>query len=646
MRPNPSLRPAALVAAMCVLFSTVVTPAATADTGTVINGLSQPVYSLSNAIVNAVWIETGLDLNGDGRIDRAMVDIIRPGETAGRKVPTIMDASPYYHSSGRGNESEKKTDYDSQGRLGKFPLFLDNYFVPRGYAVALLDLAGTARAVGCNDVGGRSDIASARAYMDWIGGRAKGYDSASGGRQVTADWAAPAVGMIGKSWDGTIANGVAATGVPELKTIVPEGAISSWYDYQRGDGVGNRTPTYLANLVEMRPRAGCDGVKNALTRGAPANGNMTGMWRERDYVKDAAKVKAAVFVVHGQGDLNVKTIHWGQWLDALPRSTPRKVWLSQAGHVDPFDFRRKEWVETLHRWYDHWLLGVDNGIMKEPLLTVERAPDKWSEDATYPPSGTEPTALYPQAGSTNGLGGLSAKGPATGDATATFTDNGRGSEFTWARNPGSAVGDRVLFNSGRLEKDLRISGVGSITAAVTPSSRTAHLSVALVDYGPATIRAYRSKGEGITTLNTKSCWGEKRPGDDGCYRDTRTTSEQVDTEVFARGWADLANHRTLDSDSPLTPGQRVTMTFRISAVDHVIPAGHQFAVIIGGTDSPYIPAPSRPGGIKVHLDATKVTLPLVGGVASFQTTPMPLLSEGRFPAPEPGFEDRVHLLRP
>ena len=43
--------------------------------------------------------------------------------------------------------------------------------------------------------------------------------------------------MIGKSWDGTIANGVAATGVEGLKTIVPISAISSWYDYTatRGD---------------------------------------------------------------------------------------------------------------------------------------------------------------------------------------------------------------------------------------------------------------------------------------------------------------------------------------------------------------------------------------------------------------------------
>ena len=43
--------------------------------------------------------------------------------------------------------------------------------------------------------------------------------------------------MIGKSYDGTLANGVAATGVDGLKTIVPISAISAWYNYSRTGGV-------------------------------------------------------------------------------------------------------------------------------------------------------------------------------------------------------------------------------------------------------------------------------------------------------------------------------------------------------------------------------------------------------------------------
>ena len=58
--------------------------------------------------------------------------------------------------------------------------------------------------------------------------------------------------MIGKSYDGTLANAAAATGVDGLTTIVPISAISSWYDYTRSNGViqrGGSYPSSLANTV-------------------------------------------------------------------------------------------------------------------------------------------------------------------------------------------------------------------------------------------------------------------------------------------------------------------------------------------------------------------------------------------------------------
>ena len=124
---------------------------------------SRPVYSYDNAIREAVWVDTGLDGDSDGRTDRVAVDIVRPREPAaqGRKIPVIMDASPYYSCCGRGNESQRKT-YDANGNVVQMPLFYDNYFVPRGYAFVAVDLAGTNRSDGCVDVGGRSDVQSAQ----------------------------------------------------------------------------------------------------------------------------------------------------------------------------------------------------------------------------------------------------------------------------------------------------------------------------------------------------------------------------------------------------------------------------------------------------------------------------------------------------
>lgn len=578
------------------------------------DGVSQPVHT-APPLRETIWVETGLDRDRDGRTDRVAADIVRPAEPASRdqQVPVIMDASPYYSCCGRGNETELKT-YDKQGRPVGFPLFYDNYFVPRGYATVLVDLAGTNRSEGCVDVGARSDVASAKAVIDWLNGRAKGFDSATGGNPVSADWTSGNVGMIGKSYDGTIANGVAATGVEGLRTIVPIGAISSWYDYYRSDGAAFKfDPAGLANNVEEGGRPDCGHVKQELTSGAPANGDRTPMWEARDYVPDANKVKASVFAVHGLGDLNVKMIEFGQWWEALAAdNVPRKVWLSQTGHVDPFDFRRATWVNTLHRWFDHWLLDVDNGIDREPAASIERAPEQWVDEPTWSGERGKRTTLWPRLGEVAGLGGLG-RTPAAGDATAAFTDDPELSEFTWAEHPDQASPARLLFSTAPLRDDLRLAGMGSVRVSATPSTPTAHLSAMVVDYGPATTRDYLGSGEGIRTLQTESCWGRDRQGDDACYRDTETTTSQVDYEIVARGWADLANHESLSEQTPLRPGERYTMDFRLAPTDHVVPAGHRLALIIGGTDGAFVDAPEQPGGLNIALKPTSVGLPIVGG---------------------------------
>jgi len=246
-----------------------------------------------------VWVDTGIDGDGDGKPDRVAADIVRPEEpaAAGQKIPVIMDASPYFSCCGRGNENEVKT-YDSAGRPVGFPLYYDNYFVPRGDAVVLVDLAGTNRSKGCADVGAASDVGSAKAVIDWLNGRAQGFTAVSGGTAVTPNWTNGSVGMIGKSYDGTIADGVAATGVAGLKTIVPISAISSWYDYYNADGVsfGEGGPADLAETVEQgNGGQNCSTENSKLVQGAPGNGDVTAAWNARDYVTNVANVHASVF---------------------------------------------------------------------------------------------------------------------------------------------------------------------------------------------------------------------------------------------------------------------------------------------------------------------------------------------------------------
>ncbi|MBY8884470.1 Xaa-Pro dipeptidyl-peptidase [Streptomyces sp. PTM05] len=586
------------------------------DTGT------QPVYSYSNAIRQSVWVDTGIDGDHDGKTDRVAADIIRPSEPAakGQKVPVIMDASPYYSCCGRGNENQLKT-YDKNGNPVQFPLYYDNYFVPRGYAVVLVDLAGTNRSDGCVDVGGPSDVTSAKAVIDWLNGRAKGYTTRTGTTAAQASWSNGSVGMIGKSWDGTIANGVAATGVDGLKTIVDISGISSWYDYYFAQGAAlyDGGPDELASEVESSAaQSKCSAEEQALRDGAPRDGDWTSAWQQRDYVADAAKVKASVFVAQGLEDLNVRTKNFGQWWDALAaHGVQRKIWLSQTGHVDPFDYRRSAWVDTLHQWFDHYLMGVDNGIQNQPMADIERTPDHWTTDAVWPPSGTTTTPLSLDPGTTNGLGALSTTPPASGSAE-TYTDNPKQSEDDWSAQVDQATSDKVAFTTGPLKQDLRLSGSGTVTLTATSSTTSAHLSAVLVDLGPATIRNYEDDGEGITTLTTRSCWGDSTPGDSACFLDTAADTENVGYTVFSRGWADLGHYASLDKGVSLTPGKPYTITLQLAASDHVVPAGHRLALIVAGTDNGLIVAPPSTPTIKLDLSGSHANLPLVGGVSQLR----------------------------
>ncbi|MEU5400090.1 Xaa-Pro dipeptidyl-peptidase [Streptomyces sp. NPDC005963] len=617
-------------------------PAPGTDRGDAERQESRPIHSYENAIRESVWVDIRLDGDGDGKNDRVAVDVVRPSEPAGRgqRIPVIMDASPYYACCGRGNETQRKT-YDAAGRPVQIPLYYDNYFVPRGYAFAAVDLSGTNRSDGCVDIGGTHDIQSGKAVVDWLNGRARGYTSRTGTELASADWSTGDTAMIGKSFDGAIANGVAATGVEGLKTVVPIGALSSWYDYYfaRGAPLFDSGPDWLAeNIESASARARCQAVKKRLIEDAPRTGDDTPLWHERDYVRSAHQVTASVFAVHGMQDLNVRGKHFGQWWDALAaEGVERKVWLSQVGHVDPFDFRRAEWVKTLHRWFDHHLLGYDNGIDDEPMADIERAPDQWTTDRHWPPRSTKATAVRPAPGAQPGVGTLSLR-PAGPGARETFTDDPTQHEIDWAAAVDRPTPAKVGFVSRPLSRPLRLSGSGTVTVTATPTTTSAHLSAVLVDLGPAVIRDYAAEGEGITTLPQRSCWGASTVGDSACFKETAAHTKAVEQTVFSRGWADLGHHADSGRELPLAPGKPHTITLDLHATDQVVPAGHRLALIVAGTDRHLIEPPATTGTLTLDLARTSARLPVVGGSAAFaRATGGPVLT----PAPSETLPDAV-----
>ncbi|GAA2873560.1 Xaa-Pro dipeptidyl-peptidase [Streptosporangium fragile] len=612
------------------------------------NNETQPVHSRAEALTETVFVEVaGVDSDADGLPDRVAVDIMRPKETAsGLKVPVIMEASPYY--AGGNDVANHVVDLDGSdpagmeyrrnkfddlrdemfgtddGRAARavappFRGYYDNYFVPRGYAIALVENLGSGRATGCPTTGLDNETAGPKAVIDWLNGRARGFDAA--GNEVRADWSTGNVGMIGVSYNGTLPNAVAATGVKGLKAIVPIAAISSWYDYYRANG-GVLAPggyqgedaDVLARYVLTRQDAeqACGALVDRIEAEQDrVTGDYSDFWDRRNYLNDVRKVRAAVFLVHGLNDWNVKTKQAVQWWDALAeRGVPRKIWLHQGAHFNPFSFagRNAEWLRQLHRWFDFHLYGLRNGIMDEPQADVEFGPGQWAQHASWPLPGTRDVRLHLAAGTGGGNGTLSRE-RARGRAVESFVDQNARTAEQLAENAAATDPNRLAYLSAPLTADARLSGTPRVEVrAAFRGGRSPYLTALLVDYG-TDARAYGDVAYGATPV----CYGEGVPGDTGCARLAEHVTVTAPYKIITRGWLDVRNRRSDSRTHLLSEGRFYDFRFDLQPNDYVVKAGHRIGVVLISTDRDFTLRLPAGTGVSVEPGASSVTLPLVGG---------------------------------
>lgn len=619
------LAPALPLAVITTLAAGTVPPAAAAPPPAIVveDGATQPVFSRADAIVETVFVEVaGVDSDADGAPDRVAVDIMRPRETErGLKVPVILEASPYYAG---GNDDVAFHDVDIDGEDARampttardklkmlreagvtadaaepFDGYYDNYFVPRGYAVALVESLGTGRSTGCPTTGDRNETLGPKAVIDWLNGRARGFSP--DGTPVRADWSTGNVGMIGVSYNGTLPNAVATTGVKGLKTIVPIAAISSWYDYYRANG-GVLAPggyqgedaDVLARYVLTREngRQVCGDLIDRIEQEQDrTTGDYSPFWDARNYLNDVRNVRASVFLVHGLNDWNVKTKQAAQWWHALQRNgVPRKIWLSQGAHTSPLNVRPEEWMRQLHAWFDHWLHGIRNGIMREPQADVEIAPGRWVTHRSWPPPGTLPLSAP-----------LGRKG------TDAFTDQRTRTAQELAAAPETPDDNRLAYLSPVLEHDVRISGTPTIEVRASfTDGRSPYLTALLVDYGTDT----RTDGA-LRRTGEEYCYGEGVPGDTGCVPRYEYVTAEAPFKIVSRGWLDVRNRHRPDRTDPITPGRAYDFRWDLQPQDYVFKAGHRIGVVLISTDYEYTlryPPGTRvtvwPGRSRLHLPVT------------------------------------------
>ncbi|CCH29592.1 Xaa-Pro dipeptidyl-peptidase [Actinosynnema sp. NPDC047251] len=537
------------------------------------------------AVEERVFVESTVDSDHDGRPDRIALDIARPAGTG--RYPVVFEHSPY--RTGLGSPPMYQVNVDRLPQEGLFgaaaggrgavrvaspnlPGWLDDYFVPRGYAVVLGHSIGTGASEGCPTSGDQQEALAGKAVVDWLNGRARGTDSA--GRAVTASWSSGSVGMTGISYNGTLPNMVATTGVAGLKTIVPIAAQSSWYDYYRANGLVVAPGGYQGEDADVLAKAvvtrsGCADEIAALTqRQDRVSGDYNAFWDERNYTRQAGQVKASVFVMHGQGDWNVKGSQYSQWWEALRRNNvPRKIWLHRGGHAAP---SRSDYQATLLRWFDYWLKGTDNGIMREPAAEVEQTTG-WRKLADWPDPAARPTTLHLAATSATAPGRLA---PAAGTGVPqSFEDQGRTrTAAQLAARPDTADPNRLVYRSDPLTAASRLSGVATVALRVAVENRDdANVTALLVDYGPV-----------------------------------GSTAAPV---VVTRGWIDPQNRDSASTGAKVVRGQEYDLRFSLEPKDHVFAAGRRIGLVVVSTDYDYTLRPAA--GTKLRVaPGSSVTIPL------------------------------------
>nr|MCR5303352.1 hypothetical protein [Lachnospiraceae bacterium] len=418
-----------------------------------------------------VYVETDYDTDLDGYNDMVMavVQVPRIAAEGHYKAPTIFEASPYFggtselytmdalensvskifqyqkqedfkeenlyfsgtkkraQSTRSTNTLEWAKDQDSTktwhykyqingNETSYFQTGVDfyDYFLVRGFAVVTSAGIGTKGSEGLETCGSQAEVSAFKNIIEWIHGDRAAYTDKSGKVKIAADWANGNVGMNGASYNGTMAYEVATTGVDGLKTVVPECAISSWYEYTNQQGASiyadyNYTDDLASHCASRffgengAVNDGPDGtldlyngfLYDVIDRQRKLNGSWGDYWNKRDF-SEVKTIKVPGLIVMGLQDWNVRPMQAYRMKNAFTASGQEvRMLFHLDGHTTPenmvIDTKKAErnYRDILNLWFTNFLVeGADTGILDElaPVTAQNNldqtfvSMDKWDSD--------------------------------------------------------------------------------------------------------------------------------------------------------------------------------------------------------------------------------------------------------------------------
>ncbi len=511
-----------------------------------------------------------------------------PVDAEQRPVPAILEYLPY-----------RKNDGTARRDALRHP-----YFAGHGYAAIRVDMRGS------GDSGGLlfdeylpQEQDDALEVLKWL---------------AAQPWCTGAVGIIGISWGGFNGLQIAARRPPELKAVI---TLCSTVDRYADD------VHYMGGCLlgaDMLPWASTMLAYNAL----PPDPRFVGerwraLWLERmertpPYIEAwLTHQRRDAFWRHGSvgenyADITCPVFAVGGWADAYTNAVPQLLAglsVPRLGLIGPWSHNYPErgvpepaigFLQECLRWWDHWLKGIETGIMAEPRLRVwiqdsvaprthhAERPGHWAAEPAWPSPNIAARRL-----ALNGDGTLAEQaGPPARlehlGAQACGLDAG-----VWCPYgvPGDLPGDQrgedglsLCFTSAPLDSPMQILGFPEVTLTVAADRPDALVAVRLCDVSPG----------GASTL-------------------------------VSLGLLNLTHRDDHERPQPLEPGRPYQVVVRLNAIGHTLPAGHRWRVALSPTYWPHAwpsPAPARLSvfaGDGSHLELpVRSANPLDAGLRPFQ----------------------------
>ena len=468
---------------------------------------SQPVHSVRYLIDQKVPMRDGVNLSADVLLPRG------PGS-----FPTILHRTPYQSN----NES----------RLSR-----GTWWARRGYAFVSGDCRGRFESEG-TFYPYHTEGEDGYDTLEWIAGQ---------------PWSDGKIGTWGPSYGGLFQWQLAPLGSPHLTCMASHVICDDYFSDLHYVGgafqlalsllssinftTNETTPSFAeifdhGRLLRHLPLIDMDvlaiGKKIPFYRDWLEHSTYDDYWSAIDTSNKYSQIDVPVFIRCG-------------WFDAYPGGTFRlwqgmtqhaksekarrsqKVLMGPWSHLEPdgtrmgdLDFGPSSNIQIIEeelRWFDHWLKGIDTGVMEEPPLRIfVMGANQWRFESQWPLERTRFTPYYMtskgRANSLHGNGTLTTELPGAGPPDQYEYDpqrpvpsiGGNNSTHSWAwtvkadepiipgpldQRPIERRDDVLVYTGDALEKDLEVTGPVEMILYAASSAPDTDFTAKLVDVFPS-----------------------------------------------------------------------------------------------------------------------------------------------------------------